>query len=83
MFRFVKRIFVLKMFFCCNLSNINPLECVSVNNQERKVTPEIVNIDSNEPVFYCCSIKQVNAVLVVTISIVPMQNCVFLMLLRA
>ena len=53
MFRFVKRIFVLAiMFFGCNLSSINPLKCVSINNQECKVRPGIVNINSKEPIFY-------------------------------
>ena len=53
-----------------------------MNNQECKVRPEVVNVNSNEPVFYPFSIKQVNALVVVTISMVPMQNCVFLMLLK-
>ena len=58
MFRFVKRIFVLTMmFFGFNLSNINPLECVSMNNQECKVRPEIVNVNTNEHVFFPFSIK--------------------------
>ena len=58
MFRFVKRIFVsTMMLFSCNLSNVNPLECVSMNNQECKVRPETANINSNEPVFYPFSIK--------------------------
>ena len=45
------------MFFSCNLSNVNPLETVSMNNQKSKVRPEIVNVNSNEPVFYLFSIK--------------------------
>ena len=58
MFGFVKRIFVsTMMFFGCNLSSVNPLECVSMNNQECKVRPEIVNVNSNEPVFYPFNIK--------------------------
>ena len=58
MFGFVKRIFVsTMMFFGCNLSSVNPLECVSINNQECKVRPEIVNVNSNEPLFYTFSIK--------------------------
>ena len=82
MFRFVKRIFFSTMMvFGCNLSSLNPLECISMNNQESKVRPEIVNVDSNKPVFYPFSI-QVNAVIVVTISMILMQNCVFLMLLK-
>ena len=87
MFGFVKRMFVSAMiFFGCNLSSVNALECVSINNQECKVRPEIVNVDSNEPsskpVFYPLVLKQVNAVVVVRISMTPMQNCVFLMLLK-
>ena len=54
----MKRTFVsTMMFFGCNLSSVNPLECVSMNNQECKVRPEIVNVNSNEPVFYSFSIK--------------------------
>ena len=58
MFGFVKQIFVSTiMFFGCNLLSVNTLECVSINNQECKVRPEIVNVNSNEPVFYPFSIK--------------------------
>ena len=58
MFRFVKQIFVsAMMFFGCNLSSVNPLECVSINNQECKVRPEIVNVNSNKPIFYPFSIR--------------------------
>ena len=58
MFGFVKSIFFsTMMFFVCNLSRVNPLECVSMNNQECKIRPEIVNVNSNEPVFYPFSIK--------------------------
>ena len=58
MFGFGKRIFVsTRMFFGYNLSSVNSLECVSMNNQEWKVRPEIVNVNSNEHVFYPFSIK--------------------------
>ena len=58
MFRFVKRIFVsVMMFFSCNLSSVNPLECVSMNNLECKVKPEITNVYSKDPVFFHFSIK--------------------------
>ena len=58
MFEFVKRIFVsAMMLFVCNLSWVNPLECVSINNQECKVRPDIVNVNSNDPVFYPFNIK--------------------------
>ena len=59
MFGFVKRIFVsVMMFSCCNSSSVNLLEYVSMNNKECKVRPEIININSNEPVFYPFSIKR-------------------------
>ena len=45
------------MFFGCNLSSVNPLECDSMNNQECKVRREIVNVNNNEPVFHPVSIK--------------------------
>ena len=58
MFWFVKQIFVSAiMFFGCNLSNMNSLKCVSINNQECKVRPGIVNVNSNEPVFFPFSFK--------------------------
>ena len=57
MSRFMKRIFVSAMMFWSSLSSMNSLECVSMNNQECKVRPEIVNINSNESIFYPFSIK--------------------------
>ena len=53
----MKRIFVSAMMFWSSLSSMNSLECVSMNNQECKVRPEIVNINSNESIFYPFSIK--------------------------
>ena len=58
MFRFIKQIFVSAMFFGGSLSSVNPLECVSINNQECKIRPEIININSKEPVFFHFSIRK-------------------------
>ena len=53
MFRLLKKVFVIAMsFFSCNA-----LKCVSMNNQECKVRPEMININSNKPSFYPCSVK--------------------------
>ena len=58
MFRYVKPIFVSAiMFFGYNLSSVNSLECISINNQECKVRPEIVNLNSKEPIFCPFSIS--------------------------
>ena len=84
MLEFVKQIFLsAMMFFGYNLSTVNSLKCVSMTNQECKVRPEIVNVmNSDEPVFFPFSVKQVNAAVFVIISMIHMQKCVFLMLLK-
>ena len=58
MLRFVRQIFVLAiMYLNYNLSSVNLLECILINNQERKVRQKIVNVNSNEPIFYSFSIR--------------------------
>ena len=58
MFGFVKQIFVsAMMLFGCSLSSVNLLECVLMNNRECKARPEIVNVNSKEPVFSPFSIR--------------------------
>ena len=57
MFRFVKQTFVSTIMFVGSLSSVNLLERVSMDNQECKVRTEIVNANSNEPLFYPFSIK--------------------------
>ena len=39
-------------FFSCNALN-----CFSMNNQERKIRPQVVNINSDNPFFYSHSIE--------------------------
>ena len=56
-FRFIKPIFISALIYFVNLSNVNSLECVSMKNQECKVRPETVDINSNNPIFYPFSIK--------------------------
>ena len=57
MFRFVKQIFISTMIFFGSLTNVNPLKCISIKNQEWKVRPETSDINSNNPIFYPFSIK--------------------------
>ena len=45
------------MFFGYNLPNVNPLKCVSMNNQKSKIRPEIANVNSDGPAFFPYSIK--------------------------
>ena len=57
MFRFIKKVFFTGLTILTTLLSINPWECISINNQECKVRPEFVNVNSNELVFYPLSIK--------------------------
>ena len=57
MFKFIKQIFISTVMFYGSLSSLNTLESISMNNQKYKVRPEIVNVDSNESLFYPLSIK--------------------------
>ena len=43
-------------FFSYNVLNVNSLKCVSMNNQKSKIRSEIINFNTNEPMFYPCSI---------------------------
>ena len=51
MFEFVKKAFFAGLTILSTLMSVNSLSCISMNNQECKVRPEIVNVNSNEPVF--------------------------------
>ena len=58
MFGFIKKCFFTAMAFInFNLSSANSLECVLMNNQECKIRTEIINLNTNEPMFYPYSIK--------------------------
>ena len=59
MFGLIKKVFFTAMlFFGCNLSSVNSLKCVSMNQcKECKVRPEIVSVNSDEPVFFPFSVK--------------------------
>ena len=68
MFRVIKKMFFVEMlFFSCNA-----LRCISMNNQECKIRPEIININSNQPVFYPYSIIVNVANVTVTVVIILM-----------
>ena len=53
MFRFIKKVLVVAISFL----SCNALKYVSMNNQECKVRPEIIKINSNEPLFCPYSFK--------------------------
>ena len=47
--------FAAMAFFSYSVLNLNALECVSMNNQECKIRSGIIDINSNEHLFYPCS----------------------------
>ena len=62
MFVFNKKIFLMGLAFLSSLVSLISLvkfssSCVSMNNQVCEVRPEIINVNSNEPIFYPFSIK--------------------------
>ena len=49
--------FFTAVMFSCNVLNVIPLKFVSMHNQQRKIRPQLMNVNSNEPSFYPYSIK--------------------------
>ena len=57
MFVFIKKILYIGSLFLSSLVSTTRLSCISIKNQECKVRPEIININSNNPIFYPFSIN--------------------------
>ena len=54
--RFVKKIFFIGLTILSDFTNANsPLSCLSMNNQECKTRPQVINVNGDEPVFFPCS----------------------------
>ena len=60
MFVFIKKVFYNGSIYLSNLVSTTSLNCISMKNQECKVSPEIINVNNNEPVFYPFSNKASN-----------------------
>ena len=56
MWIFFKKAFAMITTFF-NPLYVNSSECISMNNQECKARPKIIDLNNNEPFFYPCSIK--------------------------
>ena len=61
-FGFVKIVFFIGLTILSNFTNVIPLKaillnCISMKNQEYKIRPQVININSNNPIFYPFSIK--------------------------
>ena len=80
MLGFIKKCFFAGLAFLSTLKSVNSLICISMNNQECRIRPQVVKVNGDDPVFVPLVLKQVNAVVVATISTIHAQNCVLLML---
>ena len=61
-FIFFKKVFFIGLTILSNFTNVIPLNaiplnCISMKNQECKTRPQVVNVNSNNPIFYPFSIK--------------------------
>ena len=57
MFGFVKKVFFVGLTILSSFTNANSLSCISMNNQECKTRPQVVNVNGDEPVFFPFSIE--------------------------
>ena len=57
MFGFVKKVFFVGLTILSSFISVNSLSCISMNNQECKTRPQVVNVNGDEPVFFPFSIK--------------------------
>ena len=80
MFGFNKKAFLVRSTILSTLMGVTSLICISMTNKECKVRPELLMLIVVSLCFIILVLKQVNAVVVVTISMIHMQKCVFLML---
>ena len=56
-FEFVKKVFFIGSTILLRFTNANSLSCISMNNQECKTRPQVVNVNGDEPVFFPFSIE--------------------------
>ena len=56
-FGFVKKVFFIGLTILSNFTNASSLSCISMNNQTCKARPQVVNVNTNNPMFYPSSIK--------------------------
>ena len=76
-FVFIKKVFFIGLKILSSFTSVNSLSCISMSNQACKARPEIINVNSNNRVFYPFSIK---TVAIVIILMIHMQKFVFLIL---
>ena len=67
MLGFIKKYFFTRIAFLLVLTGVNSLSCISMNNQECKVRPQIVNVNEMILCLSLLALKRVNTVVIATI----------------
>ena len=57
MFRFANKVFFVGLTILSSFAMVNSLSCISINNQDCKTRPQVVNVNGDEPVFFPFIIK--------------------------
>ena len=57
LFGFVKKLFFTGLIIFSSFTSVNLMSCISMNNQEFKTRPQVVNVNGDEPVFFPFSIE--------------------------
>ena len=52
-----RKVFFVGLTILSSFTNVSSLSCISMSNQTCKATPKLINVNSNNPVFYPFSIK--------------------------
>ena len=78
--RFVQKVFFIGLTILASFTNASSLSCISMINQACKARPQIVNVNSNNPIFYLLVLKQVYVVAIVIILMIHIQKSESLML---
>ena len=80
MFGSIKKVFFTAVTcFKFNVLSVNSLECVLMNNQECKVREIVINVNTDNHVFYPFNVKVNN---IVIISMIHMLDYMFQILLK-
>ena len=56
-FGFGKKVFFIGLTILSGFTNANSLSYISMNNQECKTRPQVINVNGDEPVFFPFSIE--------------------------
>ena len=51
-FGFVKKLLFVRLTLLSSSTNANPLNYISMNNQECKTRPQVIDVNEDEPVFW-------------------------------